>query len=35
MIELPISILKANISIGDPIKLKLEFDIERAESDRK
>ena len=35
MIELPVGILKGNISIGDPIKLKLEYDTKRAEEDKR
>lgn len=35
IIELPVGLLKSNVSIGDPIKLKLEFDIKRAQADRK
>lgn len=35
IIELPVGLLKANVTIGDPIKLKLEFDGKRAQSDRR
>jgi hypothetical protein len=35
IVELPVGLLKANVSIGDPIKLKLEFDFKRAQIDRK
>ena len=35
IIELPVGLLKANVAIGDPIKLKLEFDAKRANADRR
>jgi hypothetical protein len=35
VIELPVGVMQENIKIGDPVKLKLELDIKRAESDIK
>ena len=35
IIELPLGIIKNEVKIGDPIKLKLEFDVNRIEQDRK
>lgn len=35
IIELPVGLLKSDVSIGDPIKLKLEFDTKRAQADRR
>jgi len=35
VIELPVGLLKANISIGDPIRLKLESDVKRMQADRR
>jgi hypothetical protein len=35
VIELPVGLLKSNVTIGDPIKLKLEFDMQRSLTDRK
>jgi hypothetical protein len=35
IVELPVGLLKTNVTIGDPVKLKLEFDFKRAQFDRK
>lgn len=35
IIELPVGLMKANVAIGDPIKLKLEFDTKRAQADQR
>ena len=35
VIEIPVGLIKGKVAIGDPIKLKLEIDTKRAESDQK
>ena len=35
VIEFPIGVMKGNMAIGDPVKLKLEFDGGRAKANKK